>query len=401
MPRSNTTRSYGSVTKSFHWLVALLILTVIPLGIVANDMPYDTSDQLAQKALLFSIHKTLGVTIFFVALARIFWAIIQPKPGLLNADNRLEATLAETAHWLLYGSLVLVPLTGWIGHAATTGFAPIWWPFGQSLPFVPKDDSIAHLFSGLHQVLERVLIVTLVLHIAGALKHHIVDRDATLRRMLPGQADLPTPPPQHKSALPLIAALAVWALALTAGAYTGFFHRDDTIIDSAALDDVPSEWVVQNGSIDISVTQFGSTVTGSFADWTAAITFDPTERDNRAGTVDVTIAIPSLSLGSVTAQALGPDFFDAATFPTARFTADILPMPDDRYVAQGTLTIRDATVPVTLNFDLSITDGVADMRGDLMLDRRDFGIGDTMSDEKSLGFSVKVDAALRASQPAP
>ena len=398
MPRSNTSHSYGSVAKTFHWLVALLILTVIPLGIIANDMAYDTSRQLAQKALLFSIHKTLGITIFFVALARIFWAITQPKPGLLNADNRLEATLAETAHWLLYGSLVLVPLSGWIGHAATTGFAPIWWPFGQSLPFVPKDEGIAHLFSGLHQVLERVLIVTLVLHIAGALKHHIIDRDATLRRMLPGHVDAPAPPPQHKTALPLIAALIVWAAALAAGAFTGFFQRDTATVPGAALEDVPSQWIVQDGAITISVTQFGSTVTGTFADWTAAITFDPTERDDRAGSVDVTIAIPSLSLGSVTAQALGPDFFDAATFPTARFTADILPMPDDRYVAEGTLTIRGATVPVTLNFDLAISDGVAEMRGDLMLDRRDFGIGDSMSDEKSLGFPVKVDATLRASQ---
>ena len=291
-----------------------------------------------------------------------------------------------------------MPLTGWIGHAATTGFAPIWWPFGQSLPFVPKDEGIAHLFSGLHQVLERLLIVTLVLHIAGALKHHIINRDATLRRMLPGHVDAPAPPPQHKTALPLIAALIVWAAALTAGAYAGFFQRDTATVPGAALEDVPSQWIVQDGAITISVTQFGSTVTGTFADWTAAITFDPTERDDRAGTVDVTIAIPSLSLGSVTAQALGPDFFDAATFPTARFTADILPMPDDRYVAEGTLTIRGATVPVTLNFDLAITDGVAEMRGDLMLDRRDFGIGDSMSDEKSLGFPVKVDATLRASQ---
>ncbi|MEX0339096.1 MAG: cytochrome b, partial [Arenibacterium sp.] len=111
MPVSNSTQSYGSVTKTFHWLTALLVLTLIPLGIIANRLPYDTSEQLAQKAYLFSLHKTLGVTMFAVAVLRILWALAQPKPGALNAKRRVEHLLAETVHWLLYGSLVLVPLT--------------------------------------------------------------------------------------------------------------------------------------------------------------------------------------------------------------------------------------------------------------------------------------------------
>ena len=101
MSLNNTDRSYGGAAKTFHWLTALLIFSVIPVGIVANDMPFETSEQLGRKALLFSVHKTLGVTIFFVALARIGWAMSQPKPGLLNTDRPLEAALAETVHWLL------------------------------------------------------------------------------------------------------------------------------------------------------------------------------------------------------------------------------------------------------------------------------------------------------------
>ena len=162
MSLSNTERRYGGVSKTFHWLTMLLIFSVIPLGIVANNLAHQISDpaiastdaQIAWAALLFSLHKTIGLTIFFLSLARIAWMLTQPKPGLLNADNRLEATLAEAVHWLLYGSLVVVPLTGWIHHPATTGFAPIWWPFGQSLPFVPKADGVAALFAGLHMVLE-------------------------------------------------------------------------------------------------------------------------------------------------------------------------------------------------------------------------------------------------------
>jgi cytochrome b561 len=100
MSLANTQNRYGSIAKTFHWLTALLILTLIPLGIIANDMAYDTSEQLARKAWLFSLHKTLGVTVFFVALARIGWAFKQPKPGGLHPERKAESWLAETIQWL-------------------------------------------------------------------------------------------------------------------------------------------------------------------------------------------------------------------------------------------------------------------------------------------------------------
>ena len=174
MALTNTSIRYGGVTKFFHWLTALLILTLIALGLYASDLPHDTQAALTRKAWLFSLHKTLGVTVFFVALARIVWAFTQPKPGLLNADHRLESWLAETVHWVLYGSLVIVPLAGWINHAAASGFAPIWWPLGQSLPFIPKNTTVEHAFGALHVISGKLLIGALILHIAGAVKHHVV-----------------------------------------------------------------------------------------------------------------------------------------------------------------------------------------------------------------------------------
>ncbi|MBL9058949.1 MAG: cytochrome b/b6 domain-containing protein, partial [Mangrovicoccus sp.] len=92
-PAGNSAVTYGSVAKAFHWLTALLILTLFPLGLIANDWPHDSSAELATKATLFSIHKTLGVTVFFVALLRILWALTQPKPGALHPDRRLETLL--------------------------------------------------------------------------------------------------------------------------------------------------------------------------------------------------------------------------------------------------------------------------------------------------------------------
>lgn len=395
MSLSNTHSHYGGVTKMFHWLTALLILTLIPLGIYANGLPYDTSEQLAQKAWFFSMHKTLGVTVFFVALARILWALSQPKPALLHPDRKLESFAAETVHWLLYGSLLLVPLSGWIHHASTAGFAPIWWPFGQNLPLVPKSETLAATTAGLHIVFERVLVVSLFLHVAGALKHHFVDRDSTLRRMLPGAAEVPQVSANHRFVLPVAAAVTLWAIALGVGAQLGLYEKHGTSVQAAALEDVQSDWAVQEGMIEISVQQMGSAVVGSFGDWTAAISFDETATSGTVGTVDVTISVGSLTLGSVTGQALGADFFNAEAFPTAQYTGDLL-RTETGYEAQGTLTIKDQSVPVSFPFSLTLEDDAATVEANTALDRRDYNIGDGQTDESSLGFGVDVAITLTA-----
>ena len=405
MPLSNSKKTYGSVAKTFHWLTALLILSAIPLGIIASNLAHGLQDPsitpdeatLVLTATLFSLHKTIGVTVFFVALARIVWALSQPKPGLLNGDNGPEAWLAETVHWLLYGSLVAVPLTGWIHHAATTGFAPIWWPFGQSLPFVPKDQATAELAGTLHYILQWVLVGAVGLHIIGALKHHVVDRDATLRRMLPGQTPAEPTAEQPGHLLPLVTALAIWVGALGGAASLGWFsHTHEAGGAAEALAQVESDWQVQEGTLSVTVKQMGSDLTGQFADWTAEISYDETPDDaGRHGKVTVTIATPSLTLGSVSAQAKGAGYLDTANHPTALFTADLMAR-DGAHVAIGTLDIRGQSMPVEMPFDLTIDGDSATATGGLDLDRRDFGIGADVTDEGSLGFMVGIGFDLTA-----
>jgi cytochrome b561/polyisoprenoid-binding protein YceI len=397
MALTNTEIRYGSVTKGFHWLTALLILTLIPLGWFANQLPYETDPELARKAWLFSLHKTLGVTAFFVAALRILWALSQTKPGLLNADKKAESFAAEIVHWMLYGALVIVPLSGWIGHAAAAGFAPIWWPFGQGLPLVPKSVGVEHFFAGVHWVATKVLVASLLLHIAGALKHHLIDGDATLRRMLPGQPDIGPLPAQHHSRKPLAGAAFVWALAIALGGVLANAGAEEETT-AVALEEVASEWRVLEGSVGLTVIQFGNEVSGRFEDWTSAITFDETIQTGDVGTVITTIAIPSLTLGSVTQQAMGADFFDVANHDTAVFDATIR-WGVDGYEAAGTLRIKDTDMPLVMPFNLSLTDDdTAVMRADLTLDRRTFGIGDNVGDEASLAFNVAVTILLTATR---
>lgn len=394
--------AYGTVSKTFHWLTALLIFTAIPLGLVAERWPYDTDPQLATKALLFSAHKTVGVTAFFVGLARIIWASLQPRPEPLHPERRIETLAAGTTHWLLYISLVLVPLSGWLHHAATTGFAPIWWPFGQSLPFVPKSEPVAGFFGAWHWVFTKVLIAAVLLHVAGALKHALVDRDGTLQRMWFGET-YARGGGGHGRILPPVAAAAIWAAAIGLGTVWGL--PDGTSRAAVPQADLgPAEpreeanaWAVQSGTLNLTVRQLGNEITGSFGDWTADIVFDADAEGAEKGDVRVEIAIPSVTLGSVTDNALGREYFNAQEYPAASFEAPIRAAEDgDGYVADGTLRLKGTEQPVTLPFTLDIEGDTATMQGQTTLDRRNFGIGG--ESEQNVGHSVGVSVELTATR---
>lgn len=408
----NTMARFDSVTRVFHWTTAFLIVAAFALGLVANAWPYDTADQLAVKAWLFSAHKTLGVTIFLVSLGRIGWALTHRHPPPLHPERRLETLAAATVHWALYISLVAVPLTGWIHHAATTGFAPIWWPFGQTLPFVTQDARIEHAASSLHLAFTKLLAAAILLHVAGALKHHLIDRDDTLRRMLPGPFFLEGNPPRgsgrRKPAAPV---LAVFAFVAAAGLAIAFDRNETPAprVERMAAQVAAAqagEWRVVEGALSFTVTQMGSPVTGSFADWSAEIVFDENAPGTRHGAVTVVIDIDSLSLGSVTRQAKGADFMNAADHPHARFEADILAAGDGvdgdgGYIAQGTLSLAGAEVPVSLPFGLEIIGDEAHAQGSVTVDRRDFGIGDSHPDDSQVGFSVEIGFTLTATVAGP
>lgn len=393
----NSPQSYGAVSKTLHWLTALLILTAIPLGVIANDLGYDTSQKLAIKAWLFSLHKTVGVSVFFVALLRILWATTQPKPALLHPDRRLESFAAETVHWALYASLVIVPLSGWMHHAATSGFAPIWWPFGQTLPFVPVNDGVAHFFGAWHWLFTKVLIGALVLHIAGALKHHVIDRDATLARMLPGVTLAGDPTAVHPRA-PMKAAIGLWVLLIAAGSVLGLTSGGEEQAAVPQLQAEPTGWAVQDGRLGITAVQLGSEVEGQFEEWNAAINFDPDLPGDVKGDVTVQIAIPSLKLGSVTSDALKPEFFAAEEFPTATFTADITEAEgENSYLADGVLSLKGVEQPLALPFTLVIDGDTAQMEAQTVIDRRDFGIGTaSYNDESTVAYDSNVTVTLTA-----
>jgi polyisoprenoid-binding protein YceI len=240
----------------------------------------------------------------------------------------------------------------------------------------------------------KLMVASILLHIAGGLKHQFIDKDATLRRMWFTRGEMPIVGALiSKNSARIVAALAFVAAA--GAAYgLGFFERHEANVQATALKDIASDWVVQDGDITIVITQFGNEVTGTFADWTSEISFDPYPADIM-GSVTTTVAIGSLTLGSVSANAVGADYFDLETHPTAIFTADIKP-DGDGFVADGTLTIKGTSVAVKMPFDLILEGETATMTGAIPLNRQDFKVGESQADEGTLGFTVAVAIALTA-----
>lgn len=402
MPAQNTPNAFGTVARGFHWLTALLILTAIPLGLIANGIEAGP-DSIALKAQLFSLHKTLGIAAFFLGLARILWALTQARPVPLHPNRRWELTLAELVHWLLYLSLVIVPLSGWVHHAAVDGFAPILWPFGQGLPFVPKSQSVADLAGGAHWLFTKLLAASVLLHVAGAIKHHVIDRDATLRRMTRGLIAPDRPEPHRTRLVPLALALTIYAaggvLALNSASATAPQVAAVAQPAPAASAAEVGAWQVTSGTLGFTVQQMGAAVEGSFGQWQAEIRFDDSVTEGLAGRVEVEVDLTSVTLGSVTDQVKGPEFLDTAAHPKARFIADLIAGPEGLR-AEGRLSLRGQDRPVTLPFTLDITDSAggdrAAMTGTTRLDRRNFGIGAGYGDEETVGFAVQLNVALEA-----
>lgn len=173
----NTDLKYGSISKFFHWLVFLLVLTLILVGFFWED----TGEI---KGAVINIHKLVGVLTLFIVLLRIWWTLSNRKPQIPNA-KRIEKIIEHSVHGLIYLSLLGMPLSGWVMTTAA-GRPPHLFEHTLPMPGIPADFAIAGIAHQVHLILAWVLITLVSLHILAALKHHFIDKDNVLKRMLPG-----------------------------------------------------------------------------------------------------------------------------------------------------------------------------------------------------------------------
>jgi cytochrome b561 len=183
MALANTATRWGAIAKLFHWTSAVLVLGLIGLGLY---MVHGTAD-LMQKFVLYQWHKSFGITVYGLTLARLVWRATQRSPLPPKTLSMAERTLAAGAHLLLYAGLIALPVTGFLMSAASPLGIPTVWFGLVTIPHPLDPDPV--LFERLrlaHQLIAWALALLLVGHVGAALRHHLIKRDDVLRRMLPG-----------------------------------------------------------------------------------------------------------------------------------------------------------------------------------------------------------------------
>lgn len=175
----NSPTGYGLLSIMLHWLVAICVFGMFGLGLWMVDLDYYSSWYQAAPDL----HKSIGLCLLAVMLLRLIWRKASPPPLPLTNHNQRTQRASKAAHWLLYIVLFTLMLTGYlISTADGRGISVFgWFEVPASLTSIPDQEDIA---GELHEWLAWTLIILAGLHALAALKHHFIDRDRTLLRML-------------------------------------------------------------------------------------------------------------------------------------------------------------------------------------------------------------------------
>jgi cytochrome b561 len=180
----NTDLSWGEPAKLLHWAVAALVFAQIALGFAAVSWRLSPT-----KLDLFVWHKSTGMLILVLMIARVAWRSANVAPSLPVDMRPLEGLAAHLSHLLLYLVLLLMPMTGWVVNSAANIPFQVFWLIPVPAIVVP-DKAIAEAAARVHFVLFVVLSLLLAAHIGAALRHHFLKRNDVLVRMLPGRRAL-------------------------------------------------------------------------------------------------------------------------------------------------------------------------------------------------------------------
>ncbi|KRA65702.1 cytochrome B [Caulobacter sp. Root656] len=435
-PVRYTPSRYTGVAIVLHWLIAAAIVFQIILGWRMGDEPKGPATY-----AIFQLHKSIGITILLLSLARLAWRLFHRPPPHPATQARWETIASKIVHAGFYVIMIGLPLTGWIIVSAsrltipTVLYGAIPWPH---LPFLPElaagPKHVWHeIGENAHGLLVKLTYGLLALHLGAVAKHQILDRDAVLGHMAPGakpgwleprawlaaaglvavvfagyaykpalKAKAPAAPadiadaqagtPSAEPAAPAEAATAA-PTAITPPAETAAPAEPDKTLKD------PVAWVVAKGStLNFSATWAGDAIEGQFKRWTADILFSPEALDRSKLTVSIDMGSAATGDDQRDSSLPSGDFFDTAAHPKATFTASkFRKTGEGKFVADGTLDLRGVKKPVSLPFTLKIDGDTATARGVTTLDRTAFGVGQgEWASTDQIGGKVKVSFAITA-----
>ncbi len=381
--------SFSNSAKFLHWSVAALIVTQYVLAKLAERAEH-LDDTLNQLALLAN-HKSVGMTVLFLAIVRVGIRLTHKPPALPNAMPNWQKTASQISHLLLYGFLFALPVTGWLMSSAKA-YSVSWFNLFAFPNLVEPAESLAQQLQTTHSYLADALVVVAVLHILAALKHHFLDKDDVLKRM---------------------AGVGSWALfiivALLAISTLGRFITPSsetteqiTTVNSSneafQLSKLPL-WNIDysNSYIRFSGDQAGAPFSGEWQSWKADIQFDASAL--ASARFDVRIAVDHVFSNDEERDSTirSTEFFDTAQFPEATFQANHFKPSEQGYEALGQLTMKGFSSNANLKFGVNEVDGKVILDGTAVLDRLSWNIGSgDWADTSWVGQDVSVEVRVIA-----
>lgn len=181
MSLKNTANTFGSIAKSLHWIIALLIIGMLIFGYFMEDFPA------SMESVVYNTHKTIGIIILALVVLRLMWRFMNTQPAYSASYPAIMQKLAHLSHYALYIAMFLMPISGWVMSTAHGKIPHFLGWFYFPMPGIPQNPVLANLALETHNTLAIIFIVLLVLHVAAALFHHFILRDNVLIRMLPAR----------------------------------------------------------------------------------------------------------------------------------------------------------------------------------------------------------------------
>lgn len=173
---------YTTVAIAFHWLMALMIVGAFTMGLVMTDIPGITPTKLKY----YSWHKWAGVTILALATVRLLWRLSHAAPPYPAHMPHWQTSAANTLHALLYLLMFAVPLSGYL-YTLSAGIPVVYFGLFQLPVVIDPNPEWKPVFKAVHYWLNVTLAICVAGHVGAALKHHFIDRDGLIRRMMPSR----------------------------------------------------------------------------------------------------------------------------------------------------------------------------------------------------------------------
>jgi len=386
---------YTAFAKWLHWLVAGLILAQYLLMELAERAEH--AGLTVKQLGIVANHKSIGITILLFAFARVGFRLISPAPALPNSMPGWQIKASHASHVLLYVFLFALPITGWLMSSASA-YTVSWFNWLTLPDLIVADKANADWLKVVHERLSDALVILAAVHIVAALKHHIIDKDSVLTRML------------SKGSL----AAGLLVLVMSIGLFGGFKsdnkmlgskepvitnEANSTISKVELKQSVLPLWQIDyaNSHIKFTGEQAGAPFTGQWQQWQGALQFSADDLEQSVFNVSVDIGSVESNDDERDETILSADFFDVLKFPNAEFQAQNFSSIDNGFVASGQLTIKEINQPATLRFTVEQSGGEITLIGKATLERHkwNIGIGD-WADPTWVGSNVEVDVLVTA-----